>query len=364
MSDIPDNKLKTFKFRSRGSTKMNFDWSTNVVAFESGKKQYQQKLQIPFRTITGTFSGLIDTWTELQNFFLYHKQQIPFYVYYLNNRYKVRFANATLEPAFNQEISQYETKQVGFSVDIAFSVENDRWDWNNVLLDDTTYLYDFDPMPNISYPAVTPGFNDSMTQYIDCFGNIWRLTSAKLAPTYTTEFPIGLTATDENFCVQLMTELIAEEKSISVECVCRFESTQMSMSLGNLGYGEGVAGYADINVYNDRYAKNTNSIDCVFGNQYSLQYNPLYLVLAASFKTKKIQAYIGGGSYFGLVVEKEYSDASAMQEMICNGLNVANWGIGNFCYKIRVKTPADPEFTSMKSDLAVDSNTVAFFDAT
>lgn len=139
--DIPNEQLKTFKWQPRGEARLKIDYGINTIQFENGVKQYQQKLQIPHRIITASYSGLIQTWIDIQYFFVTHSQLYPFFVYFFGERFKVRFASSTIEPTLQQEITRNGTIQVGFKCDIAFEAENDRWHWNDVQLTDATFDY-------------------------------------------------------------------------------------------------------------------------------------------------------------------------------------------------------------------------------
>ena len=145
--DVPNELLKTFKWQPRGEAHVKYDWGVNTIQFENGVKQYQQKLQIPHRTMSATYSGLIKTWIEIQNFYFTHSQLYPFFVYFFDERFKVRFATPTLEPTIYQEITPNGTKQVGFKCDIAFECDNTEWAWNYVQLTDATFDYSYNSFP-------------------------------------------------------------------------------------------------------------------------------------------------------------------------------------------------------------------------
>ena len=134
----------TWKWTPRGEITQNIDWGTNVVDFETGVKQYQQKYLQPTRTFTATFSGLAKTWYEIRDFIDAHKGNLlPFYLwvdeYDRRVRYAVRFADSKFNPKFQTEVSGVKgvgdygertglarREHVGFEIELAFVALKDR----------------------------------------------------------------------------------------------------------------------------------------------------------------------------------------------------------------------------------------------
>lgn len=141
---VKKNVLDTWMWAPRGEVSQSIDWGTNVIDFETGVKQYQQKYLQPTRTFTATFSGLAKTWYEIRDFIDAHKGNLlPFYLwvdeYDRRVCYVVRFADSKFIPKFQTEVSGVKgvgdygertglarRKHVGFEIELTFVALKDR----------------------------------------------------------------------------------------------------------------------------------------------------------------------------------------------------------------------------------------------
>lgn len=126
------NVVDTWKWIPRGEISESIDWGTNVIDFETGVKQYQQKYTKPTRIFTATFSGLAKTWAEMRDFINAHKGNLlPFYIwideYDRVSRYCVRLTESKYNPKFQTEVIYKRTtdglagrKTIGFTIDLSF----------------------------------------------------------------------------------------------------------------------------------------------------------------------------------------------------------------------------------------------------
>ena len=124
--------LDTWKWVPRGEISQTIDWGTNVIDFETGVKQYQQKFTKPVRTFSATFSGLAKTWYEIRDFIDAHYGNLkPFYLwvdeYDRKTRYAVRFGDSKFNPKFQNEVVDERMfkglakhHHIGFTVDLTF----------------------------------------------------------------------------------------------------------------------------------------------------------------------------------------------------------------------------------------------------
>ena len=124
--------LNTWKWIPRGEFSQNIDWGTNIIDFETGVRQYQQKFTQPIRTFTATFSGTVDMWYEMQSFINAHKGNLyPFFLWINDNgeatKFTVRLADSKFTPKFQTEFIRNTKanglagrKPVGFTVELSF----------------------------------------------------------------------------------------------------------------------------------------------------------------------------------------------------------------------------------------------------
>ena len=121
-----------WKWIPRGEFSQTSDWGTNIIDFETGVRQYQQKYTQPIQTFTATFEGTIDMWYEMQSFIDAHKGNLyPFFLWMDDKgqakKYKVRLAESKYNPKFQTEVFRKRTanglagrKIVGFTVALSF----------------------------------------------------------------------------------------------------------------------------------------------------------------------------------------------------------------------------------------------------
>lgn len=165
----------TWKWIPYGEMSQSIDWGTNVIDFETGIKQYQQKYTHPTRIFTATFSGLAKTWCEIRDFINAHKGNLlPFYLMVDECdrvvRYQVRLAESQYNPKFQTEVIFQRTtnglagrKTIGFSVELSF-IEVKEQSALNILpeptISDETYAPPDDTSDDITY---SPSLDDNTT---------------------------------------------------------------------------------------------------------------------------------------------------------------------------------------------------------